>query len=136
MGVSKAFVQKTLRKHLSNFGDAWIPCLFVHYTNQSPDYDASTSVITDTTTQFAIEAIFSDFSFTKNQSGWKELDGSAILAKDKKAIVQFTDFPTGVKPEIDDLLTNNETSIIYNVVGANVDPYDGIYILHLRPQEE
>lgn len=134
MGISKAFVQKTLKKHMKKLGDARIDCSYESFTNPKPDYDADDGAINSdaSTTIPSIKVTFADFSFLKNQSGWAEVEGQPALEEDKKGIVEFVDFG-GIVPKKDDLLTRIDTGVIFSVVGANVDPYDGAYLLHLKP---
>lgn len=136
MAISKSFIQKTLKRNFPKFGNLIVESTFIKFDNQAPDYDPDIGIINDTSVTFSIGAIYADFSFTKNQSGFKEIENSNILQKDKKAIIQFIDFPVSIKPEIDDILINTITAIEYFVVGANIDPADAVYVLHIRPKEE
>lgn len=137
MAISKAFIQKTLKKNFPKFGDAVVSCIYKSYPNQTvEDYDPDDGTFTDEPNLFTIDVIFADFRFTSTRAGVMEIENENVLQRDKKAIIQFVDFPTGTRPQIDDTLTDSNENIEYFVIGKNVDPYEAAHVLHLRPKDD
>ena len=135
MAISKALVRNLLKKNMPKLGDGYVDCIYTPIP--LIDYDSTDGSFSDSEVLVPIplNAVISSFRFSKNQSDFKETGDSSVQDKDKKALVEAR-FLNGVEVKKDDLFEVVLTSIIYNVVGANIDPYDGAYTIHLRPIEE
>lgn len=158
MTVNRAFVQNLLKKHMPKFTDSYVECQYISYSGNTASYDASDGSKTDISIQFSVNGIVADFSFNINQSGFKEIEASSIQDRDKKAIIITSEF-NGIVPKKDDLLIVDFSEDVdttgfsncgfgnpcldlpsgivkYSIKGMNVDPYKGVYLLHLRPSDD
>ena len=132
MAITKSYVRKVLKKNLPKLGEAFVSCQYKSFTNKSAGYNPNTGTITDPSIIATIPVMFTKISSAGGMS-LKQLEGSDILETDKKGVAKVTDFiENSVELSVDDLITNPQTNEVYSVLGFNVDPYESVYVIHLR----
>lgn len=136
MAMTSAFIAKKLRKNLPKLGDALVSSIYTKYSDQSADYNPETGITTDPEITFNLNIIYAKFASLLSRPDSGEIEGSSVVSGDIKGIVEQSFFPIGILPKKDDVITNLKTGIQYFLVGFNTDPYNVVYLLHLRPKEE
>ncbi len=117
----RATVQKAVRTGLKAMDDIQESATYGGVTTTV--YDPATGTMVSTPGGGGIvKMVFTSFSFM-------EIDGQAVLANDRKAIIASLDLD--VVPTLNDSITRADGTV-WNVIGIKTDPAGAAWVLQIR----
>lgn len=117
----RATVQKAVKTGVKALGDIRESATYGGVSTVV--YDPATGTMVTTTSGGGIvKMVFTSFAFM-------EIDGSAVLANDRKAIIPTLDL--AIVPTLNDTITRADGSA-WNVIGIKTDPAGAAWVLQIR----
>ncbi len=120
MSLRDAF-KTAAQQAITAFGDVAVSTNYLSHTTTSYNVTAGTDT-TSYSTRAGVTVIFDEFRVV-------EIDGVAVKAEDKKALVPAKSI-SGVTPGVNDQIV--EGSVTWQVVNVRTDPAGALYELQVR----
>jgi len=99
------------------------------YKSITETYDASTRVVTKSTTSVTIDVILDEYSATELRFSERLNDDQSLIPGDKKAMVKGSDL-SSVTPKVNDEITID--SVDWQVKAMKIDPAGAMYTFQIR----
>jgi len=99
------------------------------YKSITETYDATTRVVTKSTTSVTVDVILDEYSAVELRFAERLVDDQSVIPGDKKALIKGSDL-SSITPKVNDEITIN--SVDWQVKAIKQDPAGAMYTFQIR----